>query len=102
MDVAATAAAAVPAFDREKFERDMIELCKSAEMNRGSVQTATWTAGDLRRLRDPVKRKGSASTAAATSVPPPTAAAAPTGKRSRAPPNPDGSIASVSVKKETK
>jgi len=88
-------------FDREKFERDMIELCKSAEMNRGSVQTATWTAGDLRRLRDPVKRKGSASTAAATSAVPATAAA-PTGRRSRAPPNPDGSIASVSVKKEPK
>jgi len=81
---------------REKFERDMIELQKANTLNEGSIQIATWTKGDLRRLRDPVKRKGSASTAAATSSAPHKSG----GGGRHQPPNLDGSIASVSVKKE--
>lgn len=79
----------------------MIQLLKAKQFD-GEIQHATWAAGDLRKLRAPVKRKGSAATAAATSSAP-TAAAAKKhhGGRSRLP-NPDGSIASISVKREPK
>jgi hypothetical protein len=79
-----------------KFERDMIELLKSARLNEGSLQTATWTSGDLRQARQPVKRKGTAASAAGTG----TASAKPPRQGRKRTLNPDGSIASVSVKKE--
>jgi hypothetical protein len=81
---------------RAKFERDMIQMLKAKPFDDNSIQVTTWAVGDLRKLRDPVKRKGSASTAAATSNAP----SAPRRQGRAQPPNLDGAIASVSVKKE--
>jgi len=84
---------------REKFERDAIEILKSKQFE-AEVQHATWKAGDLRKLREPVKRKGSASTSAATATPSAAAAAAPKKHGRPQLPNMDGGIASVSTKKK--
>lgn len=83
--------------DRAKFERNMIELIKAARLNEGKLQTATWTAGDLRQARQPVKRKGTAASASGGG-----GGAKPQRQGRKQAPNVDGSIASVSVKKERK
>lgn len=78
-----------------QFERNMIELCKGAEINRGTLQTSPWTVGQLRQARQPVKRKPTAAAAAST--------AAGTGRGRKAKVlNADGGIASVCVKQEPK
>lgn len=117
------------AIDVAKFERDMIELCKHNALNQGLVRTGLWTEGELQQTRLPAKRKASSVANASDSRPSKNshisgthaqkAATAkalgnePLGVRTTTKTgamqkqkfprhvNPNGAIASVSVKKET-
>ena len=84
---------------RAKFERDMIELIKWRRLNEEKLQAATWSSGDLRKARAPVKRKGTAASASASGANATAVAPKPARQGKRQGPNVNGSIASVSVKR---
>jgi len=100
-------AAATADESRAKFERDLIEMIKASKLNEGKLQIATWSSGDLRKARQPVKRKGTAASASSTVT---NAQASNSNNNNnnkrqgrKQAPNLDGSIASASsVKKKRK
>jgi hypothetical protein len=58
-----------------KYERNMVEFVKTRSINSSAaggggepLQTSVWKAGDLKRLRDPVKKKRRKDTAAAATA----------------------------------
>lgn len=83
---------------KDQFERDMIEVAKSQALNQGDLQTATWTTGNVREARAPVKRKALAPGSGGSA--PSKASQAKATKSKRMTVNPDGAIAAQSCRKK--